>query len=194
MKPYLQNNDKKLFYKYLDTSSIYFEYGSGGSTFQASFRNNIQKIYSVESDLEWHTKMKSFLKHTKNIHFILNEINIHSTTLEHPTSTSNRNEDSWRKYSNQLGCLHEEERKQIDLVMIDGLFRVACCLKCFDMIRDDCFIVFDDFLNKHEYHMVLYFYDIVEKTSDHRMVVLKKKQSIQSIPEEWIKKYETIKD
>ena len=49
MEPYLATNDKLMFYKYLDKSSIYFEYGSGGSTYQASIRNNVLKIYSVET-------------------------------------------------------------------------------------------------------------------------------------------------
>lgn len=33
MEPHLSNNDKKLFYKYLDNTKVYFEYGSGGSTY-----------------------------------------------------------------------------------------------------------------------------------------------------------------
>ena len=37
-----------MFYKYLNNTSVYFEYGSGGSTYQASTRKNIKKIYSVE--------------------------------------------------------------------------------------------------------------------------------------------------
>jgi hypothetical protein len=52
MKPYFYSNDLKCFYKYLDKANIYFEYGSGGSTYQASIRKNIKKIYSVESDIE----------------------------------------------------------------------------------------------------------------------------------------------
>ena len=48
MNPHLSKNDKKMFYKYLDKANVYFEYGSGGSTYQASIKNNIKKIYSVE--------------------------------------------------------------------------------------------------------------------------------------------------
>ena len=50
MIPELSENDMKMFYRYLDNSTIYFEYGSGGSTYQASLRQNIKKIYTVESD------------------------------------------------------------------------------------------------------------------------------------------------
>tara|TARA_Y100000768_G_scaffold388458_1_gene384467 strand:+ start:180 stop:320 length:141 start_codon:yes stop_codon:yes gene_type:complete len=38
MEPHLSINDKKLFYKYLNNINVYFEYGSGGSTYQASIR------------------------------------------------------------------------------------------------------------------------------------------------------------
>ena len=58
MEPSLSKNDKQMFYKYVDKSKVYFEYGSGGSTYQASIRNNINKIYYVESDKEWHNILK----------------------------------------------------------------------------------------------------------------------------------------
>jgi hypothetical protein len=50
MLPHLAKNDEIMFYKYLDKINVYFEYGSGGSTYQASIRDNIVKVYSVESD------------------------------------------------------------------------------------------------------------------------------------------------
>jgi hypothetical protein len=71
---------------------------------------------------------------------------------------------------------------------------VACCLKCFDIINSDCFIAFDDFLNRIEYHIVLNFYNIIERTIDNRMVILQKKKGIDFIPEELIEKYELIAD
>jgi signal transduction histidine kinase len=62
MNPYLSNNDIIMFYKYLDKAKIYFEYGSGGSTYQASIRDNIIKIYCVESDNDWLNKLKENIK------------------------------------------------------------------------------------------------------------------------------------
>ena len=58
MQPRLAGKDKNLFYKYLDNASVYFEYGSGGSTYQESIRKNIKTIYSVESDIIWQKKLK----------------------------------------------------------------------------------------------------------------------------------------
>ena len=54
-------------------------------------------------------------------------------------------------------------------------------------------ILFDDFLNRDKYHIVLNYYTIIDKTANNRMVILKKKDGVQ-IPEEIIKKYELIPD
>ena len=81
-------------------------------------------------------------------------------------------------YSSHMKKLSKEQQQAIDLVFIDGRFRVSCCLKCFDIIKDDCLIAFDDFLNRKHYHIVLAYFDIVEKTEDNRMVILKKKNNV----------------
>lgn len=79
-------------------------------------------------------------------------------------------------------------------MFIDGRFRVACCLKSFDVIDNECYIAFDDFLDRPQYHIVLDYYDIIEKTDDHRMVILQKKNDIDSVPIDIIEKYENIVD
>lgn len=186
MLPHLSPNDMKMFYKYLDKSIVYFEYGSGGSTYQASIRSNIQKIYSVESDIEWQHKLKQNTKHP-NITFILNEMGTQPNNWGHPGKNSTNLQKI--NYSNHIKTLNKEEQNSIDLVFIDGRFRVACCLKCFDIINSDCLIAFDDFLNRKQYHIVLNYFDIVEKTRDNIMVILKKKTNV-SVPQEVISQYE----
>ena len=49
------------------------------------------------------------------------------------------------------------------------------------------------FLRRKKYHVILDYYDIVEKTEDNRMVILRKKNNV-SIPPDLIKKYELIPD
>ena len=66
-------------------------------------------------------------------------------------------------------------------------------MKCYDIIIDSCLIAFDDFLDRPQYHIVLEYFDIIEKTKDNRMVILKKKKN-RNIPKELIEKYELIKD
>ena len=43
LQPHFKPLDKNMFYKYLDKATHYLEYGSGGSTYQASLRNNLKK-------------------------------------------------------------------------------------------------------------------------------------------------------
>ena len=95
-------------------------------------------------------------------------------------------------YSNQIIQLDKSIQEKIDLILIDGRFRVACCLKCFDIINGNCLIAFDDFICRPEYNVVLDYYDVIDKTKDKRMVILKKKPECTSIPIELIKKYEQI--
>jgi protein O-GlcNAc transferase len=188
MEPCLEKNDKEMFYRYLKNINVYFEYGSGGSTYQASIMNNIKKIYSVESDIQWQNKLKQIITFP-NINYIYNEMDTQPNTWGNP----GKNATNIQKinYSNHIRNLSKEEQDSIDLVFIDGRFRVACCLKCYDIIKDNCLIAFDDFLNRPHYHIVLEYFDILEKTNDNRMVILKKKKNVK-IPIELIEKYEII--
>lgn len=94
------------------------------------------------------------------------------------------------KYSDAIVDLPDADK--LDLILIDGRFRVACCLKCFDKISDECVIIFDDFLNRPQYHIVLDYYTIIEQTIDSAMVVLKKNQNRTRPPQELINYYELI--
>ena len=186
LEPLFLKNDKDMFYKYLDKATNYFEYGSGGSTYQASLRKNLVTIYSVESDLQWHNKLKKIIKRD-DIIFIYNEMDTRPNTYGHPGPKSI--DAQHIHYSDHI----KEITGPVDFILIDGRFRVASCLKCFDRINSDCLIAFDDFLNRDNYHIVLDYYTIIDKTTNNRMVILKKRDGVQ-IPEEIIKKYELIPD
>ena len=188
MNPWLSENDKEMFYRYLDKCTTYFEFGSGGTTYQACIRNNVKKMYSVESDLEWHNKLKDILNNNSKVYFIYNEMDVKPNTLGFPGSNST--ELQRIGYSNSIVLLNKKESTEIDFILIDGRFRVACCLKCFNVINDNCIIAFDDFLNRPQYNIVLNYYDIIEKTIDNKMVILKKKKNIKTVPKELIQKYE----
>ncbi len=180
-----------MFYKYLDKSKIYFEFGSGGSTYQACSKNNILKVYSVESDKEWHDKLKKIIT-TDKIQYIYNEMDTQPNNWGMPGPNSTILQQI--SYSDHIKNISENDKNKIDFILIDGRFRVACCLKCFDIINEKCFIAFDDFLKRPYYSIVLNYYDIIEQTIDKKMVILKKKSNIKYIPNDLIKKYELIKE
>ena len=192
MIPELSANDMKMFYQYLDKATVYFEYGSGGSTYQANLRPNIQKIYTVESDKTWMNKLKSCIKDDSKITYIYSEMGTKPKTWGYPSKSCDKS--NLINYSEHIRNLSVEERSKIDLVMVDGRFRVACCLKFFEVINDGCYIVFDDFLPRKKYHIILNYYDIVEKTENKRMVVLRKKKNVSMPTDKIVKNYELIPD
>ena len=191
MEPHLAEKDQKLFYKYLDKATHYFEYGSGGSTYQASMRDNIQTIYAVESDLQWYNKLIKQFEGQSHITIKYCEMKAQPNNWGRPGPGSTLKQ--WINYHDTIRTIDKDLAEKIDLMMIDGRFRVACCLKAFNVIKDDCLIIFDDFLDRKYYHVVLDFYDIIDQTEDQRMVVLRKKKAIKTKPsEKMIQRYEKI--
>ena len=76
-----------------------------------------------------------------------------------------------------------------DLLLIDGRFRVASCLKSYNHLKDDCLIAFDDFIQRPYYHSVLKHFKIINQGN--RMVILQKLPD-KPPPIELIQKYELI--
>ena len=167
MKPHFLPNDLLMFYKYLDNATNYFEFGSGGSTYQSSIRPNIKSIYSVESDPIWFQKVKKEINNSK-INFLFCDMETLPNTWGNPGENSSF--ESWKNYSDKIIA-----RKNIDFLLIDGRFRVACCLKSFSSLDENSYICFDDFLNRSNYHVVLDYFKIVDQTVDKCMVILQKK-------------------
>ena len=189
MDPSLSPNDIKLFYKYLDKASHFFEYGTGGTTYQATIRKNIKSITTVETDYIWYKQFKFLLEdEDKHIKCVYCEMDSKPNTWGNPGPNSTV--EQYIHYSDQI---KEVARDKVDFVLIDGRFRVACCLKCFDAVNDNCIIAFDDFFNRKEYHIVLDYYEVIDKSKDNVMAILKKKKKVESPSAELIEKYEKIK-
>jgi protein O-GlcNAc transferase len=184
MKPHLTDKDYGIFKKYLSNSKYYFEYGSGGSTYEASMFSNIECVYSVESDKEWVKKIKLILPNNSKTTFFF-------VDLQSNGNWGNPGKDckvsDYKQYSD---AIHLVDKSKIDTVLIDGRFRVACALKCLEL--SNAVILFDDFLDRPKYHIVLEYYDIIEKGD--RLVCLKRKSSINPHSQILIKKYEIIPD
>ena len=164
--------ERDLFYKYLKKSKGYFEFGSGGSTYQATQIDNIKVIYSVESDLAWQNELKFKIdSQDDKLHYIYIDMKTEPSNLGYPGENSNLAD--WKKYSGAFNNLTNDQQKEIDFILIDGRFRAACALKCFENISQNTLICFDDFLNRPYYHIVLDFFDIIDQAG--RMVILQKK-------------------
>lgn len=82
----------------------------------------------------------------------------------------------------------------VDTILIDGRFRVACVLKLYPYINKNTIIIFDDFLDRSYYHnIILNYFNLIDYTSDKSMAVLQKKINL-DIPKSLIQKYELLKN
>ena len=189
MNPLFKKNDINLFKKYINQSKIYFEYGCGGSTYLASLCNNIEKIYTVDSDIEWLNKVGLHINKKKNITYIYNEM----LTIPNTYGIPGKNATDIQKieYSNKFIKILPNN---VDTILIDGRFRVACVLKLYPYINENTIIIFDDFLDRPYYHnIILNYFNLIDYTNDNCMAILKKKKNLE-IPELLIKSYELLKN
>ena len=84
----------------------------------------------------------------------------------------------WKKYS------HISIDDDIDLVLIDGRFRVVTLLNLYDKIKPDTNILFHDYTTRVGYHILETFYDKIECVDS--LQVFKKRENIDR---ELLKKY-----
>jgi hypothetical protein len=125
-------------------SNIYFEFGAGGSTNIASYYN--LKIYSVESDINWHKKLK---ENHINGNFIT--IDLKANYFGYPAK--NISLDILKKYIQAY-----DSKYNADIILIDGRFRVACGLDIFNKIRNDTIVLIHDYMHRIEYHILEKYY------------------------------------
>jgi hypothetical protein len=181
MEPLLPIKEKQLFYKYLNNANNYLEYGSGGSTYQASIRPNIKMIVSVESDKLWYNKLKTIIKNKFRYYYI--ELNAKPNTFGHPFNAS------FAMMEYYPSVIKKYKKYQFDLILIDGRFRVACALICYNYINNNSIVIVDDIKDRPYYNEIYNYYDKIEEAG--RMVVFKKKMKpVHNSPSiELIKKY-----
>ena len=106
------------FLKLLKNSKFYFEYGAGSSTFEAK-RMRIRFI-SIESDKEIFKLIKNQLKSNNIKYYSLGP----TSTYSYPIFLLNK------KINNYINSVNEHlsRNTQLKMILIDGRFRVACCL------------------------------------------------------------------
>ena len=72
-------------------------------------------------------------------------------------SVGDERETNIFKYSDTIIKLYETNSPNLDLILIDGRFRVMCALKSLQVIDKDCIVLIDDFLNRKSNHILLYY-------------------------------------
>ena len=145
LKPVMSYEDLKGFLQFMKPENIYFEFGSGGSTNIASYYK--LKTYSVESDARWHEKLKnSGIK----AEFITVDLNA-TDNFGHPGPGTTI--EDYKKYIQAY-----KSEYNVDIILIDGRFRVACALDIFSKIRNDTIVLFHDYTSRKQYHIIEKYY------------------------------------
>ena len=148
-KPFMKKKDLMGFLLFMKPNLTYFEFGSGGSTNIASYYK--LKVYSVESDVLWHNKLKN-----SNIKASFITVDLKTSELGYPGE--NTTIEDWKKYFQAYDCKYNA-----DIILIDGRFRVVCGLDIFPKIRNDTLILVHDYENRKEYHILEKYYIKVRK-------------------------------
>lgn len=176
-RPWFDREGTQLFERLLQESQLYIEYGSGGSTVLAAHLG--KTFVSVESDLGFSRTVTNRIGSAKGSGNIV-AVNIGTTGAWGAPLFTKPNTDRlelWKQYVTAPWS-HLAPGTTPDLVLIDGRFRVACALFSLIQLRGkkDATILFDDYGDRRNYHVVAQFADL-EKMAG-RMAVLHPRDDI----------------
>ena len=138
-KPIMTLKETKAFCYFMKPENIYFEFGSGGSTNIASYYKI--KTFSVERDVNWHKKLKD-----EYINATYITIDLKAKKADYPRNMTTI--EDWKHYIQSY-----KEEYNVDIILIDGRFRVDCALDIFDKIRNDTIVLVHDYKIRQDYHI-----------------------------------------
>lgn len=161
---WMTQSEKQVFNKYILGSKFYLEFGMGGSSI-AVLRKSKASISSVESSREWINKLRKYRIiriAEKNSRLRIRFVDIGRISDKGlPVSLATRN--NFPKYSSEI--FNEINPLNLDCVLVDGRFRVACTLQiilhCFQ--NENLFILFHDIWTRPYYHIILKYLIEIER-------------------------------
>jgi hypothetical protein len=153
-KPAMRPREIALLTSLLRQSDRMLEFGAGGSTALA-VKMGVGSVTSVESDADWIARLKLDDALGRAVEEGRLEL-LHADVG--PVGALGRpsvKQESWPTYACRPWT-HVEDAK-LDLVLIDGRFRVACILETARRVSPATIIAVHDFWNRSGYHVVLPF-------------------------------------
>ena len=151
----------------LKKAKFYFEFGSGGSTLIASKYN--KKFISIELDKSFYLRIKNKIKNN-NIRFInLGPVG----EFSYPIFKNKK------KIKHYVESINEFISKNSipDLILIDGRFRVACCLNLLRLSNKQFLnttIMFNDYEKRKNYTIIKDYFNL--KKIGRMVLLLSKKK------------------
>ncbi|CAK7014599.1 MAG: hypothetical protein DESF_00586 [Desulfovibrio sp.] len=173
MLPVMSADEISLLDKYTPSGRV-LEFGAGGSTVFFASRE-VQHIATVESDSEWINRLllgNALLRQcAKSGRWQALHARI-GATGEWGVPLSRRPSVAWLNYHQSVWSALDPS--QLDFVLIDGRFRVACALQV--LLRTagrSVPVMVHDFSCREHYHVLLHFFDIID-AADTAVVLLRK--------------------
>ncbi|MDO5668230.1 MAG: hypothetical protein Q4G44_10460 [Alcaligenaceae bacterium] len=148
--PHLDKKGLAIFEDYVSNASCYLEYGSGASTWHAH-QLGARHIISVDSSEDWHKNVKNQLKGVNNIDLLYCDI---GTVGNWGKPVNDEGIKDYHSYMVTPWKIAYEKNLDVDLIMVDGRFRVACFLYSLLCAKPGTVILFDDYGLRFRYHVV----------------------------------------
>jgi hypothetical protein len=149
--PHMGEHEFAIFDRILGKSTVYLEYGSGGSTAHAAQRG-VPTIVSVESDPAWAGKVRQATAGSAS------DITVHVCDIGEVARWGRPKDKAHYTQFHRYATLPWQqlrERGQVpDLVLVDGRFRVASFLYSLLCAAPDTRLLFDDYADRPQYHVV----------------------------------------
>ena len=157
------NNTNSFFLDKLKKSKFYFEYGSGSSTLVANDLN--KKFISIELDKRYYLELKKKVKNNQLKFFNIGPVG----EFSYPIFKLKK------KIVNYVNSINNylSVKDYPDLILIDGRFRIACCLNILKHIQKKSLkvlILLDDYEKRESYKILNKFFKV---KSIGRMAILK---------------------
>ncbi len=172
--PAMKPDETELYQRLLASRPAVVEFGMGGSTVLAARRDG-GVVHSIESDTSWvHAVSRDpdVRRGIDNRRVYLHHAHIGKTQyLGYPADESQA--VRWPRY--YTGIWDRVRPEDIDMVFVDGRFRVASALTAVAHCRADALVVIHDFWSRDSYHCVLEFTDVLDRADD--LAVLRVKPS-----------------
>jgi hypothetical protein len=171
MQPYMSDEAAKRLYKFFDKATHIWEYGSGGSTYQACMRPSVKTVHTIESDGGWAEKVRVAVHDAGHGNkLVLKHVDICSRPnhLGLPGAACTFGQAvAYPRALNDCGV-------KPDLVVVDGRFRVACALHAWNAMDESAVLLIDDYPGRTQYHMLEKHFAKIPGDCDGRLVAFRK--------------------